>query len=125
MDGLRRFYREQRFAKAGTDDLRRAFEAEAHRPLTRFFDRWVMNASIPQLRTSARMDDAGMLNVRIDQIGDVFDVPVTIRVEFADGTLEDITLPVSDAHFTARLPMSGSVKKVTFDRDLTLADFVG
>ena len=37
--GLRRFYEEHKFKKAGTDDLRRAMEAETGRPLDRFFER--------------------------------------------------------------------------------------
>ena len=39
--GLRRFYGEMRFDVAGTDDLIRAFEAEAGRPLDDFFVRWI------------------------------------------------------------------------------------
>lgn len=42
--GLRRFYRDWRFRKAGTDDFRRAFEAEAGRPLGAFFDAWILGA---------------------------------------------------------------------------------
>ena len=47
---MRRFYTEQKFQKAGTDDLRRAFEAESGRPLERFFDRWIYGAGIPRVR---------------------------------------------------------------------------
>jgi hypothetical protein len=35
--GVRRYYRDHRFTKAGTDDLRTAMEAESGRTLTRFF----------------------------------------------------------------------------------------
>lgn len=46
--GLRRFYQERKFQKAGTDDLRRAFEIEAKQPLGRFFDDWVLGmAELP------------------------------------------------------------------------------
>lgn len=43
--GLRRFYQEKKYQKAGTDDLRRAFEAEAKQPLGRFFDDWVLGGA--------------------------------------------------------------------------------
>src|SRR5439155_20165445 len=46
---LRRFYKDWRFRKAGTDDLRAAFEAEAHLPLTGFFDRWIIGSTIPTI----------------------------------------------------------------------------
>ena len=42
--GLRRFYQEWKFRKAGTDDLRRSFEAESGRPLGPFFDAWILGA---------------------------------------------------------------------------------
>lgn len=42
--GLRRFYQDWKFRKAGTDDLRRAFEAEAGRPLGPFFEAWILGA---------------------------------------------------------------------------------
>jgi len=40
--GLRRFYEASKFQKAGTDDLRQAFEAEAGQPLGDFFAYWVL-----------------------------------------------------------------------------------
>lgn len=44
--GLRRFYQERKFQKAGTDDLRRAFETEAKRPLGPFFEYWVLGTEL-------------------------------------------------------------------------------
>ena len=39
--GLRRFYDDRRFQKAGTDDFERAMEEESGRSLDRFFERWI------------------------------------------------------------------------------------
>ena len=53
--GLRRFYDDRRFQKAGTDDLERALEAESGRTLDRFFERWIYGNEIP--RIAVQVDD--------------------------------------------------------------------
>src|SRR5207244_11487684 len=50
--GIRRFYRTSRFHKAGTEDLRAAMEAEAGRPLDRFFERWIDGSALPKLKVA-------------------------------------------------------------------------
>ena len=40
--GLRRFYKDWRFRKAGTADFEQAFEAESGRPLGPFFETWFL-----------------------------------------------------------------------------------
>ena len=51
--GLRRFYAGSRFQKAGTDDFRRAMEAESGRSLDRFFERWIYGSDAAAARRSA------------------------------------------------------------------------
>ncbi len=122
--GLRRFYTEWRFRKAGTDDIRQAFEAEAKVPLTRFFDRWILAAEIPKVAVLARADPSGKsLLVRIEQSGDVFDFPYTVTVQYADGRSEDITIPVSEAVTERTIPFSGTVKRVVMKDDLALVTY--
>jgi aminopeptidase N len=53
--GLRLFYEDQRFKKAGTDDLERAMETASGRVLDRFFDRWIYNTELP--RVAVPLDD--------------------------------------------------------------------
>ncbi len=50
--GLRRFYATWRFRKAGTEDVKAAFEAESGRDLDRYFDRWIYGSSLPRLKFS-------------------------------------------------------------------------
>ena len=68
--GLRRYYKERRFKKAGTDDLRAAMEAESGRGLSRFFERWVFDSGIPRVRYSTTMNGEGV-TVRLEQFGEV------------------------------------------------------
>ncbi len=109
--GLRRFYQERKFQKAGTDDLRQAFEAEAHQPLTRFFDRWVMNAGLPNLKLTAVIETSGEAALlRIDQTGDIYDLPVAVSIAYQDLPTEYLTLRVRSAQTEERVVLKGKVR---------------
>ena len=124
--GLRRFYEARRFQKAGTDDLQRAFEAETESSLERFFERWVHGAALPRLRFSYRVeqppavsDAAGGLEVilRFEQEGELFDVPVTVTLNYRSGASEDIVVPVTDEITELRVPLAGQLRGVDVNRD--------
>jgi aminopeptidase N len=121
---LRRFYDEQKFRKAGTDDLRRAFEEESGTPLERFFERWIYNAELPLLRYSSAVEP-GSVVVRFEQMGDtLFDVPVTVTLTFANGRTQEVMVPVSEARVEQRIPVAGAVRQVEINRDhAALANF--
>jgi len=109
--GLRRFYADNRFKKAGTDDLRKAMEAASKRDLNRFFERWIYDNAIPRLRFSSAVDGQELI-VRFEQSGDVFDVPVTVGVTYVDGKTAEFVVPVVDANIEARFPLTGAVRDV-------------
>ncbi|HEX4346648.1 MAG TPA: M1 family aminopeptidase [Vicinamibacterales bacterium] len=119
--GIRRFYAESRFEKAGTDDLRRAMEAEAGQPLGRFFDRWIYGASLPQLSFSSRVEKGAAgeeeLVAHFDQTGDIFDIPVTVTLNYADHTTADVIVPVTDRTVDVRVPLKGALRSVDVNRD--------
>jgi hypothetical protein len=112
---LQRYYSTWRFKKAGTEDLKAAFEAESHRPLDRFFNRWIYSATLPRLKFSYKVGP-GEVVVRFEQVGDVFDVPVTVTVEYANST-SDIVVPVTEQVTEQRIPVTGVVKDVEANRD--------
>jgi hypothetical protein len=123
-DGLRQFYAASRFQKAGTDDFKRAVEKAAGRPLDRFFDQWIRGSTLPRLRVTSRVDGAE-LAVHIEQLGEVFDVPVTLTVRYADKKKADLVVPVTQQITDRRLPLSGVVQDVEVNSDDgTLAEFV-
>jgi hypothetical protein len=93
--GVRRFYSEWRFKKAGTDDLRVAMEAATGRDLRPFFDAWVFGSKIPRLSFSYRSPDANTVIVKLDHLGDVIPVPVTVTVTYMNGETEDYVVPVT------------------------------
>jgi hypothetical protein len=116
-NGLRRFYGDQKFQKAGTDDFERAMETASGRSLDRFFNRWIHGSEIPTLRYSSTIR-AGEVLVQFDQDSHmIFDVPVTVTIQYADGRLQDVMVPVSDAHVEQRIPTRGTVRDVQINRD--------
>ena len=67
--GLRRFYMDRRYQKAGTEDFERAMEAESGRVLDRFFERWIYGSGIPRVRYGTQIGDKQVV-VRFEQSGD-------------------------------------------------------
>ena len=89
--------RDNRFKKAGTDDLRKSMEAASKRDLNRFFERWIYDNAIPRLRFSSAVEGQELI-VRFEQSGDIFDVPVTVGVTYADGKTAEFLVPRDRRH---------------------------
>jgi len=125
--GVRRFYEDWRFRKAGTDDFRRAIEGEVGAPLDRFFERWVHGDTLPQLAFTYRVEEGegGRSDavVRFEQTGPVFDVPVTVTLDYLDRASVDVLVKVTDRVVEHRVPLTGKLKAITANKDeLTLAE---
>jgi aminopeptidase N len=114
--GLRRYYKENRFKKAGTDDLRTAMEAESGRSLSRFFERWVFESGIPRVRYSTLVNGESV-TVRIEQFGDGYDLPITVTIQYADGRVQDEVIALTDATLDAHIAVTGPVRSVEINQD--------
>lgn len=114
--GIKKFYADNRFKKASTDDLRQAMELSSGRDLGRFFERWIYDNGIPRLRYSTAVEDQELV-VRFEQSGDLYDVPVTMGVTYADGKTTEFTVVVDRATNEARLPLTGTVRAVEANPD--------
>jgi hypothetical protein len=114
--GLRRFYAENRFKKAGTDDLRRAMAEESGRDLDRFFSRWIYDTALPRVRMTTAVE-SDTLRIRYEQAGDPFDVPVTVTLQYADGRSEDVVVPVTDVAGEHVVPLAGTLRGVDVNED--------
>jgi hypothetical protein len=122
--GVRLFYEDRRYQKAGTDDLERAMEIASGRVLDRFFERWIYNATIPRLSYRSTIDGTGV-TIEFEQLGDtVFDIPVTVRLVLADGRTRDVMVPVTDRQVARSIPSDTPVREVQVNRDFAaLAEF--
>jgi aminopeptidase N len=117
---LRRFYADHRFTKAGTDQLRRAFEAETGQPLERFFERWIYGWTLPALSYSSQVvegQDGPTLLLRFTQRDQVFDFPLTITLLMKDRTTRDVVVPIRERTVEHRIPLDGELSRVDVNRD--------
>ena len=114
--GLKRFYSDNRFKKAGTDDLRKAMAAASGRDLDRFFERWIYDNEIPRLRYSTAVEGQQLI-VRFEQSGDIFDVPVTMAISYADGKTSEFIVQVNEAANEMRVPLTGTLRAVEANPD--------
>jgi hypothetical protein len=129
--GLRQFYADWRFDKAGTEDFRQAMEAASKQSLERFFERWVYNSTLPQRVTlTSRVEPAAGgagqdLVIRLEQTGEIFDMPVTVTLQYADRRPVNTTLQLTDRVVERRVPLEGPLRSLDVDvRHGTLAEFV-
>ena len=124
-NGLKAFYREWRFKKAGTDDLRAVFESTSTLKLDRFFEHWILGASIPRLRLSYQAESNGDFGrIRVEQVGPVFDLPLTVAVQYTDGRADEVTLKITAASLEERIPLKGVVRRVVAKDELSLYEIV-
>jgi hypothetical protein len=115
--GVQRYYREHRFTKAGTGDLQKSMELESGRDLSRFFQRWVFESGIPRLRYTTTVA-ADAATVRLEQSeSELYDVPVTVTIFYADGKTAEEVVRVSEAVTDARIPLTGAVRSVELNAD--------
>jgi aminopeptidase N len=130
--GLARFYREFKFRKAGTDEFRRVMEQESGLPLERFFERWIFGARLPRLRVSWRVVSAadptagrGALVLRVEQEGEVFDVPLTVTLTYASGARRSLVIPVTERVVERTVALEDRLARVTTNDDFAaLAEIV-
>jgi hypothetical protein len=115
-DGIRRFYTESRFKKVGTENFRKAMEEASGRSLERFFERWIYNAALPSMTFSYRVEGSEAV-LRFEQIGELFDVPVTVTLQYADNTRGNIVVPVTEQIVEKRVPLAGALKSATLSED--------
>ena len=120
---LRRYYASSRFRKVGTDDLKAAFEEEAGRPLDAFFEKWIYGATLPRLRVATRIEGNDLV-VHVEQIGEVFELPLPLTVEYTDHSKASLVVDVSEATVDRRIPLPTAPRSVTINKDDgVLADF--
>ena len=118
--GLRRYYADNRYKKAGTSELRRAMEVESGMPLERFFQRWIFESGIPRLRYTTTVEGQELV-VRFDQVrvspeAPLYDVPVTVSIQYADRVVEEV-VPVTAVTVEKRIPLSGPVRDIDVNAD--------
>jgi hypothetical protein len=114
-EGLRTFYAEWRFRKAGTDDFRQVMEAASGRDLTGFFETWIYGASIPQVafRSQVRNDQA---ELRFET-REPADVAIGVTILYVSGRTEDVLVPLTGRLTVTSVPLAERVRSITANAD--------
>ncbi len=115
--GLREFYHAWAYTKAGTDDFRQTMEKASGRDLSRFFETFIYGTAIPRVKFSSRLMGDGTTLVRFEHRADVTDLPVTVRVNYMNGSSEDFIVPVSERVVERRIALKSAVRSVDANPD--------
>jgi hypothetical protein len=122
-NGLRRFYTESRFRKAGTEDFRAAMEASGASELESFFDAWIYGTAIPELRFSYSTGPSSA-SLRFEHKREVMPVPVTVTITYSNGETEEHVIAVLERATERTVPLRGPVREIEVNRDnAVLAEF--
>jgi hypothetical protein len=115
--GVRRFYSEWRFKKAGTDDFRVAMEATTGRDLGPFFEAWIHGATVPRVAFTYRSTDPGSIVVKFEHRGEIAPVPITVTVTYTNGETESVVVPVTERVVERTIKVKGAVRRVDANED--------
>ena len=115
--GVRRFYSEWRFKKAGTDDFRVAMEAATGRDLGPFFEAWVFGVTIPRVAFTYRSPDTNSLVVKLEHRGEIAPVPITVTVTYTSGETESVIVPLTERVAERTIRLKSALRKVEANED--------
>lgn len=113
VDGLRRFYQDNKFRFAGYEDLRQAFEQENEDPLADFFNQWTTRTGAPELALDevsyTRTEKTWRLQGRLEQTqpGKAFrlNIPVFVQLRGHDEAMPfDLQMQRKSQNFELELP---------------------
>ena len=113
--GLRAFYDDWEFKKAGTGDFQRVMERASGRNLTQFFETWIFGARIPTVAFSHTANEGDVV-LRFEQKGEPTDIPIAVTVTDGSGT-RDILVTLSERITEHRVPLTGRLRSVSPNAD--------
>ena len=79
-------------------------------PLSRFFEGWIYGSDLPAVAVTWRVERSGTGRWRScesSSAGAVFDFPLTVSLQLADGTLQDVLVRVTDRIVEQSVPFTG------------------
>lgn len=122
-DGLRRFWRQQRFKTAGWQDLRTAFETVSGHDLSGFFAQWLERTGAPELTlaesTVTREASGYDIRFQVGQTGEPYDLQVPVRLRTEAGE-ETHTVTLGTIVGTAALQSASRPVSLSLDPDFDL-----
>ena len=122
--GLRRFYRDVAVPQGRHRGPARGDGGGDRRSLERFFERWIYGSTLPKLKVGYRIEGTDVV-LQVEQIGEVFDVPVTVTLQYADRKPVEVLVPVTDRIGRAARPARRRLRGIDVSKDDgTMAEIV-
>jgi aminopeptidase N len=122
--GLRGFYHDWRFRKAGTDDFRKSMELASGRTLERFFENWIFSDAIPTVEFSYK-ESGDTVALRLEQRAAVMEFPVTVKLNYRSGESEELIVPIADRLTERTVPLRGQLRSIDVNDDYAALVRVG
>jgi len=75
---------------------------------------------VPQITATWRVegpDGQQVAVVKLEQAGEPFDLPLTVTLDYADKPSVDVLVRMTERSTEQRIPLSGRLQKVQFNRD--------
>lgn len=113
--GVRAFYQEWKFRKAGSDDFRLAMEKATGRDLSRFFETWVYGAAIPELTFDSDVAD-GNATLTLEAREPV-DAAITVTITYVSGRTEDVIVQMAGKSATMTVPLRERARSFAANAD--------
>ena len=99
-------------------------EQETGRPLERFFERWIYGSTLPKLKVGYRVEGTDVV-LHVEQIGELFDVPLTVTLQYADRKPVDVLVAGDRPTRRAARPLAGVLRGIDVSKDDgTMAEIV-
>src|SRR4051794_30673647 len=114
--GVRAFYQQWKFRKAGTDDFRQVMERAAGRSLERFFDTWIFGSAIPHIKFTSHLSATDAV-VHFEQQDDLVDVPITVTITYESGAVESVVVILAEKNTERTIPLQGRVRTIAANAD--------
>jgi hypothetical protein len=114
--GMRAYYQQWKFKKAGTDDFRQVMERAAGRNLERFFAMWVFGSDIPRVKFTSHLSATEAI-VRFEQLDTVVDAPITVTVTYESGNIASRVVVLTEKHTEQTIPLKGRVRTIAANAD--------
>jgi aminopeptidase N len=114
--GVRSFFADWKYRKAGTDDLIASMEKASGRDLSEFFEGWVFGASIPRGTFSYRVDGSKAV-LRLEQPGIPLEFPLSVRLTYRSGRQETVMLIARENVSESVVELAGPLKSVVANAD--------
>ena len=77
-------------------------------------------STLPRLKFSYRVDPAAagpQAVIHVEQMGEVFDLPLTLTLQYADGREVQITVPITERVVDLPIALSGTLRGIEINRD--------